>query len=81
MINVIKNVKISILDNKFLMLKVMILFILKKMFYIEQTINCYIDIQVGETNWNKYKNIYYLKVIIENSYQILKNKKKFNKWE
>ena len=43
MINVIKNVKISILDNKFLMLKVMILFILKKMFYIEQTINCYID--------------------------------------
>ena len=43
MINVIKNVKISILDNKFLMLKVMILFILKKMFYIEQTINYYID--------------------------------------
>ena len=47
---------------------------------IEQTINCYIDKQVGETNWNKYKNIYYLKEIIENSYQILK-KKKFNKWE
>ena len=43
MINVIKNVKISILDYKFLMLKVMILFILKKMFYIEQTINYYID--------------------------------------
>ena len=43
MINVIKNVKISILDYKVLMLKVMILFILKKMFYIEQTINYYID--------------------------------------
>ena len=35
MINVIKNVKISILDYKVLMLKVMILFILKKMFYID----------------------------------------------
>ena len=80
MIVVIKNVK-KISDNKYLMLKVMILFILKKMFYIEQTINCYIDKQVGETNWNKYKNIYYLKEIIENSYYILKNKKKFNKWE
>ena len=43
MIVVIKNVKKSILDNKYLMLKVMILFILKTIFYIEQTINCYID--------------------------------------
>ena len=43
MIVVIKNVKKSILDNKYLMLKVMIFLILKKMFYIEQTINYYID--------------------------------------
>ena len=43
MIVVIKNVKKSILDNKYLMLKVMILFILKKMFYIEQSINYYMD--------------------------------------
>ena len=43
MIVVIKNVKKSILYNKYLMLKVMIFLILKKMFYIEQAINYYID--------------------------------------
>ena len=43
MIVVIKNMKKNILYNKYLMLKVMIFLILQKMFYIEQTINYYID--------------------------------------